>query len=101
MQGRNRSVSIEAGIAFPLSWSVLHMILSIFLVLLKLHSLLEFIIINGFECIPVVLTGVMIDLDLLNDLRIDFFSQLLAMMLLICVIHPVDVLHEVFYFRRM
>ena len=101
MQGRNRSVSIEAGIAFPLSWRVLRMIVSIFLLLLKLHSLLEFIIINGFECVPVVLAGVVINLDLLNDLRIDFLSQLLAMMLLICVIHPVDFLHAVFYFRRM
>lgn len=77
------------------------MIVSIFLLLLKLHRLLEFIIINGFESIPVVLAGVLIDLDLLNDPRIDFFSQLLAMMLLICIVHPVDLLHAVFYFRRM
>lgn len=77
------------------------MVVSVFLVLLKLHGLLQFIIINGFECIPVVLAGIVINLDLLNDPRIDFLPQLLAMVLLVCVVHPVDLLHAVFYFRRM
>lgn len=101
MQGRNWSVPIEICISFPLNRSLLNVIVSIFLLLLELHGLLQLIIINSLECVPVVLAGIVINLDLLNDSRIDLLPQLLAMMLLIGIVHSIDLLHAVFYFRRM
>ena len=69
--------------------------------LLDLDSLLKLIMIDGLKCILVIQAWILVDLDGLNDPWINLLSKLLAMMLLIGKIHPIDLFHQLYSIGRI
>jgi len=102
LQSRRRRISVYQTIVLLCDRRCLKIVsfLELFF-LLELDSLLKLIMIDGLKCILVIQAWILVDLDGLNDPWINLLSKLLAMMLLIGIIHPMDLIHHLYSIGRI